>query len=433
MFYEPLGDSACFGADSVSFLHEDKGFDFERRFYLHFVIWDEDTKVDFTDGQAIPSVPGSTWEWQPLDNQEALQLSVPVDITSSQAWPSQGLQESGDSSQLIWAYDNSLGYHDPLAWAASLEPTQNPLDGEEIGATQDLPVFDSNPTSMLQPIMSPMLPQIQGLLDAVDGADLEPTAPNSTNAMPTSLRAAQEPPRSSSTAVQALFTQPALEQRGSSDSSAPQRPTSTNQDLARSYECQHCSRSFTRRCDFKKHVDRHNKPHVCKWPDCGKAFGSFADLERHQKTVHNKQGQFLCGEPACKRSAPGKGFERKEHLQAHMKRKGHCPPSSSAPFSSASLHNSSTSNVVTVAEAAPKTALAGNRKRHFDQLEIGNPVAVEESGLSQSGLELGCLRAELSEVKRQCEELREENKRSKERHEKDRRKWMDVIERMSKE
>lgn len=103
-------------------------------------------------------------------------------------------------------------------------------------------------------------------------------------------------------------------------------PRQNVRESSNNYQCDRCSRSFARYCEFKKHMDRHSKPYACSVSDCSRTFGSVADLERHEQTVHHKQGLLLCGEPTCERSVPGKGFERKQHLKGHLERKAHRPP-----------------------------------------------------------------------------------------------------------
>ena len=54
-----------------------------------------------------------------------------------------------------------------------------------------------------------------------------------------------------------------------------------------------------------------------------RSFNRKADLERHQREVHDSQSNrndFLCTHPGCKRSLLGKGFSRKENLADHLKR-----------------------------------------------------------------------------------------------------------------
>ena len=68
-----------------------------------------------------------------------------------------------------------------------------------------------------------------------------------------------------------------------------------------------------------------DQSYICTTAGCKqrRRFNRKADLERHQREVHNHQGDrkdLLCSDPACKRSFVGKGFPRKEYLADHLKR-----------------------------------------------------------------------------------------------------------------
>lgn len=83
----------------------------------------------------------------------------------------------------------------------------------------------------------------------------------------------------------------------------------------------------SRRCERKKHVDKHYRPHRCQEPACAasKGFTSSGGLLRHEREVHNKHGgpkvQFACTYPDCKRK--NKFFTRKENLNGHLRRVHH--------------------------------------------------------------------------------------------------------------
>lgn len=201
---------------------------------------------------------------------------------------------------------------------------------------------------------------------------------------------------------------PTSKSTGSESSAAGQAPDSIH-GLNADFQCRKCCRSFGRRCDLKKHVDRHDKPHICT---CGKHFGSLADLGRHKRTVHQKEGLFTCGESSCARSAPGHGFQRKEHLETHLKRKGHRKDALSI--------DTHTPHDLTAEPSPPR------KKRRIDQVH-GEPEDPTDED------EVGQLKAELVDVKASCEELLDEIERLKESHEDERKILMDVIKRLTKE
>jgi len=81
---------------------------------------------------------------------------------------------------------------------------------------------------------------------------------------------------------------------------------------------------FKRDCEWRKHMDTHDKPWICPQPECHDR-GGFTwkgGLTRHLREVHliNIDGreQYRCNEATCKRSS-GSGFKRKENLLEHLK------------------------------------------------------------------------------------------------------------------
>ncbi|KAI9055517.1 hypothetical protein LZ554_000465 [Drepanopeziza brunnea f. sp. 'monogermtubi'] len=83
--------------------------------------------------------------------------------------------------------------------------------------------------------------------------------------------------------------------------------------------------SFTRKCEWSKHMDKHDRPYKCPSEGCEKlpGFTYSGGLLRHQREVHNLHGgprkQLNCPHPTCKRFS-GKGFSRQENLNEHLRR-----------------------------------------------------------------------------------------------------------------
>ncbi|WPH02546.1 Hypothetical protein R9X50_00541100 [Acrodontium crateriforme] len=96
-------------------------------------------------------------------------------------------------------------------------------------------------------------------------------------------------------------------------------------------ECQ--GMTFDRKCEWSKHMDKHDRPYRCPDEACAKlqGFTYSGGLLRHEREVHGKHGgpkaQLMCPYPDCKRHT-GKGFTRKENLNEH-KRRVHNDPSQS--------------------------------------------------------------------------------------------------------
>ncbi|ESZ93782.1 hypothetical protein SBOR_5838 [Sclerotinia borealis F-4128] len=84
-------------------------------------------------------------------------------------------------------------------------------------------------------------------------------------------------------------------------------------------------KDFNRKCEWSKHMDKHDRPYRCKETGCEKlpGFTYSGGLLRHEREVHGKHGgpkkQLNCPHPNCKRHT-GKGFSRQENLNEHLRR-----------------------------------------------------------------------------------------------------------------
>ncbi|CZS98474.1 uncharacterized protein RAG0_07194 [Rhynchosporium agropyri] len=89
--------------------------------------------------------------------------------------------------------------------------------------------------------------------------------------------------------------------------------------------CNEEVQAFTRKCEWSKHMDKHDRPYKCPSEGCEKlpGFTYSGGLLRHQREVHNLHGgprkQLNCPHPNCKRFS-GKGFSRQENLNEHLRR-----------------------------------------------------------------------------------------------------------------
>ncbi|KAK9445338.1 zinc finger domain-containing protein [Metarhizium brunneum] len=90
-------------------------------------------------------------------------------------------------------------------------------------------------------------------------------------------------------------------------------------------ECKEEMRAFSRKCEWNKHMDKHERPYRCPAPGCENlpGFTYSGGLLRHEREVHNKHGgpknTVNCPHPNCKRHT-GKGFSRQENLNEHLRR-----------------------------------------------------------------------------------------------------------------
>ncbi|KAJ4362276.1 hypothetical protein N0V83_010369 [Neocucurbitaria cava] len=82
---------------------------------------------------------------------------------------------------------------------------------------------------------------------------------------------------------------------------------------------------FDRKCEWSKHMDKHDRPYKCTVKGCEKlqGFTYSGGLLRHEREVHKMHGgtkkSLYCPFPDCKRSS-GAGFTRKENLAEHVRR-----------------------------------------------------------------------------------------------------------------
>lgn len=83
--------------------------------------------------------------------------------------------------------------------------------------------------------------------------------------------------------------------------------------------------AFDRKCEWSKHMDKHDRPYKCNVPGCEKlqGFTYSGGLLRHEREVHKMHGgtkkSLFCPFNDCKRSS-GAGFTRKENLAEHIRR-----------------------------------------------------------------------------------------------------------------
>lgn len=90
-------------------------------------------------------------------------------------------------------------------------------------------------------------------------------------------------------------------------------------------DCKEDIRIFSRKCEWNKHMDKHERPYRCPADGCENlpGFTYSGGLLRHEREVHGKHGgpknTVNCPHPNCKRHT-GKGFSRQENLNEHLRR-----------------------------------------------------------------------------------------------------------------
>ncbi|KAK2596698.1 hypothetical protein QQS21_006213 [Conoideocrella luteorostrata] len=100
--------------------------------------------------------------------------------------------------------------------------------------------------------------------------------------------------------------------------------------------CREELRSFSRKCEWNKHMDKHERPYRCPADGCENlpGFTYSGGLLRHEREVHGKHGgpkhTVKCPHPNCKRHT-GKGFSRQENLNEHLRRVHTHPDGTATP------------------------------------------------------------------------------------------------------
>jgi len=95
----------------------------------------------------------------------------------------------------------------------------------------------------------------------------------------------------------------------------------TTQNATALFECGECSATFSKLCDYNKHMKKHYPPFQCD--DCDKAFRYRKDLRRHCNSKHPETVDVLkvsfCRVYGCKYSTErSNGSSRSDNLRRHI-------------------------------------------------------------------------------------------------------------------
>ncbi|KAF2434046.1 hypothetical protein EJ08DRAFT_582674 [Tothia fuscella] len=119
--------------------------------------------------------------------------------------------------------------------------------------------------------------------------------------------------------------EPFSPRRGYTHKRSEEPPRNTQGKMICKFQSTCANITFERRCEWSKHMDKHDRPYKCLEPGCEKlqGFTYSGGLLRHQREVHKMHGgtkkALYCPEPNCKRNS-GSGFTRKENLSEHIRR-----------------------------------------------------------------------------------------------------------------
>jgi len=79
----------------------------------------------------------------------------------------------------------------------------------------------------------------------------------------------------------------------------------------KTHVCKICTKSFRKKSDYKRHLDRHNQVKSFQCNKCDKSFNNRSQLNQHNKLVHEKTAKIECH--ICK-----KFYVNKSSLKVHM-------------------------------------------------------------------------------------------------------------------
>lgn len=77
--------------------------------------------------------------------------------------------------------------------------------------------------------------------------------------------------------------------------------------------CEECGKAFSRKCELRKHMKRHEKPYGCTYKTCCKKFGSKNDWKRHESSQHFQLESWNCNVDGCDKVLP-----RRELFKWHL-------------------------------------------------------------------------------------------------------------------
>ncbi|KAI1125173.1 hypothetical protein F5Y10DRAFT_14122 [Nemania abortiva] len=119
----------------------------------------------------------------------------------------------------------------------------------------------------------------------------------------------------------------------------PQRQIVKNREgrfVCNWHDCHAAVKDFARKCEWSKHMDKHERPYKCQAEGCENipGFTYSGGLLRHEREVHRKHGgpknPLFCPHKGCKRHK-NSSFARLENLNEHLRR---CHTSSEAAIPS---------------------------------------------------------------------------------------------------
>ncbi|KAI1270606.1 hypothetical protein F5Y18DRAFT_17700 [Xylariaceae sp. FL1019] len=173
-------------------------------------------------------------------------------------------------------------------------------------------------------------------------------------------------------------------------------------------DCTEPAREFARKCEWSKHMDKHERPYKCQAQGCEKlpGFTYAGGLLRHGREVHNQHGgpknPLFCPHANCKRYN-GKEFARLENLNEHLRR-CHTDPNTGSG-SPAVTPADSGQPVMSPPPLRPMSPQIGDKRKADDDEDIREEVKrlrAENVGLKSQQM---AMMSQLDEHRREINDL----------------------------
>lgn len=246
------------------------------------------------------------------------------------------------TSTNTWPYSQGINPIPPQAYAPSYNHLQTQLPFDPSGSVTTTPQHTDR-SNIVQPYAQRIQTantanpqQAAGSLGSLafglglHMTDMQdyPSPGSSTSGQTTSSYLSVLPPNVLSPGIALMPSPSVAESTGSRQSDRrSQEPPRNAEGLLYCDHAEHAQMQppvFPRKCEWRKHMDKHERPYVCEEPECeNRGFTYSGGLTRHQREVHRQHGgpkaSCMCPFPDCKRHV-GIGFSRKENLAEHVRR-----------------------------------------------------------------------------------------------------------------
>ncbi|KAF6221254.1 hypothetical protein HO133_002109 [Letharia lupina] len=279
----------------------------------------------------------TTWPW---NIKPSLSYATSVPLYPYISAPEDSSSDHYPTSTVTWPYCQGINPGSSPAYAPSYSPWQTQSPFHPTGGVTTTPQRTDR-SNIVQPYVQRTQTADTGNPQVAAGSlgfglglhmsDMQdyPSPGSSTSGQTTSSYVSVLPPNVLSSGMPLMPSPSVAGSTGSRQSSRrSQEPLRNAEGLLYCSHAEHAQQQppvFSRKCEWKKHMDKHERPYVCEEPECDniRGFTYSGGLLRHQREVHRQHGgpkaSSMCPYPDCKRHV-GVGFSRKENLAEHLRR-----------------------------------------------------------------------------------------------------------------